>query len=152
MTASGQSKGIDMNILNFLSALYKNRYVASAIGVFLIVCSFYVYHVHASHRIETLERDNKELSRKLDEQQKQIESLKLNYDQIIKAKEDLLTEVESLKTQQRQEEEKLYRENRKKKSLEELAIKKTGLVQKAINKATKNVFECFVTLSKGGDC
>jgi phosphopantothenate synthetase len=78
--------------------------------------------------------------------------LKVNYDAIIKAKDELSTEVQTLKEQQRQEEQKIYRENDNKKSLEELAVKKTGLVQKVINKATKKAFDCFVTISEGGDC
>ena len=141
-----------MDILAFLKTLYQNRYVVISGGVIILLLSFYSYHLYASGRIESLERDNKDLARQVEEQQRQIDVLKVNYDAIIKAKDELLTEVENLKTQQRKEEEKIYRENRDKKSLEELAIKKTGLVQRVINKATKKAFDCFVTLSEGGDC
>lgn len=140
------------SILAFLKTLYQNRYVVISSSVLVLILSFYAYHLHATKKIEALERDNKELIRIVEEQQKQIDVLKVNYDAIIKAKDELLTEVESLKVQQRKEEEKIYRENRNKKSLEELAIRKTGLVQKVINKATKKTFDCFVTLSEGGDC
>jgi hypothetical protein len=139
-------------LLAFFSALYKNRYVISAVGVVFLVLSFYTYHLYASARIDSLQRDNQDLSRKIEQQQREIDNLKVNYVNIIQAKDELSKEVDALKNQQRTEEEKIYRENRKKKSLEELAIKKTTLVQKVVNKATKKVFDCFVTLSEGGDC
>lgn len=140
------------NILIFLKTLYQNRFLVVSVGVIILILSLYSYHLYATRRIESLERDNKELSRQVEEQQKQIDTLKVNYDSIIKAKDELLVEVQALKEQQRKEEDKIYRENRDKKSLEELAIRKTGLVQKVINKATKKAFDCFVTLSEGGDC
>lgn len=140
------------NILVFLKTLYQNRFLVVSGGVIVLLLSLYSYHLYATRRIESLERDNKELSRQVEEQQKQIDTLKVNYDSIIKAKDELLVEVQALKEQQRKEEDKIYRENRDKKSLEELAIRKTGLVQKVINKATKKAFDCFVTLSEGGDC
>lgn len=140
------------NILIFLKTLYQNRFLVVSGGVIVLILSLYSYHLYATRRIESLERDNKELSRQVEEQQKQIDTLKVNYDSIIKAKDELLVEVQILKEQQRKEEDKIYRENRDKKSLEELAIRKTGLVQKVINKATKKAFDCFVTLSEGGDC
>jgi len=140
------------NILLFLKTLYQNRFLVVSGSVVVLLLAFYAYHLHASGKIETLQRDNQELSRRVEEQQKQIDTLKVNYDSIIKAKDELLVEVQALKEQQRKEEDKIYRENRDKKSIEELAIKKTALVQKVINKATKKVFDCFVTLSEGGDC
>lgn len=141
-----------MEILAFFKTLYSNRYVIISSSLVLLLFSFYIYHLRATNRIESLERDNKELNRIVAEQQKQIDVLKVNYDAIIKAKDELSTEVQTLKEQQRQEEQKIYRENDNKKSLEELAVKKTGLVQKVINKATKKAFDCFVTISEGGDC
>lgn len=141
-----------MDIFGLLTLLYRNRYVAGAIAVLVLLLSFYSYHLYASARIESLQRDVQELSRVIQEQKKQIDDIKVNYNQIIKAKDELSTEVQRLKDQQRVEEEKIYRENQKKRSLEELAIKKAGLVQKVINKATKKAFDCFVTLSEGGDC
>lgn len=140
------------NILIFLKTLYQNRFLVVSGGVIVLILSLYSYHLYATRRIESLERDNKELSRQVEEQQKQIDTLKVNYDSIIKAKDELLVEVQALKEQQRKEEDKIYRENRDKKSIEELAIRKTALVQKVINKATKKAFDCFVTLSEGGDC
>jgi len=141
-----------MDILALLSTLYKNRLVISIVGVAFLILSFYTYHLYASARIDSLVRDNQELSRKMEQQQREIDNLKVNYVQIIQAKDELLKEVENLKSQQKIEEDKIYRENKKKKSLEELAIKKTGLVQKVVNKATKKAFDCFVTISEGGDC
>lgn len=140
------------NILLFLKTLYQNRYLVLSGSAVFLALSFYLYHLHATHKIESLEQEKKELTRLVEDQKRQIETIRVNYDAIIKAKDELSTEIQTLKDQQRKEEEKIYRENRNKKSLEELAIRKTGLVQKAVNKATKKVFECFVTISQGGDC
>lgn len=140
------------NILVLLKTLYQNRYLVISGSALFLALSFYLYHLHATHKIESLERNNQELTKLVEEQKRQIENIQVNYDAIIKAKDELSTEVQSLRDSQRKEEEKIFRENRNKKSLEELAIKKTVLVQRAVNKATKKVFECFVTLSVGGDC
>lgn len=46
----------------------------------------------------------------------------------------------------------LYRENQGKKSLEELATKKTSLIQLKINKATEEVLKCFENISRDKPC
>ena len=141
-----------MDILATLAALYKNRVVIGVTALVVVFVSFYIYYLHTTHRIEILERDNIEMSKLVDKQQKQIEAIRKNYDEIVKAKDDLFTEIEKLKQEQKTEEDKIYRERKSKKSLEELAIKKSKLVERVINKATQNVFTCFETLSRGGDC
>jgi septal ring factor EnvC (AmiA/AmiB activator) len=141
-----------MDFVALLATLYNNRYVIAIVAVLGLLGSFYTYHLYASARIDSLVRDNQELSHTIAEQQRQIDTLRVNYESIVKAKDDLFVEVEKIKADQRKEEERIYRENRKKKSLEELATKKTRLVQNAVNKATKRAFECFETISEGGDC
>lgn len=141
-----------MDPVSALALLYKNRYIIATFFVMMILVSFYGYYMHASSRIESLERDNTYLNKVIQDQQRQIETIQKNYEEIVKAKDELFVEVENIKQQQKREEEKIFRENQKKKSLEELAIKKSKLVQNAVNKATKRVFECFETLSEGGDC
>jgi predicted nucleic acid-binding Zn-ribbon protein len=78
--------------------------------------------------------------------------MRKDYDDIIQAKEDLSKEVETLQEKQKTLEETIYRENRGKKSLEELATKKTSLIERMINRATEQVFQCFVEVSKGEVC
>jgi len=141
-----------MDPVSFFAVLYKNRYVIAIVTFLFLVLSFYTYHLYASARIESLQRDNAELAKTISEQQRQIDTLRGNYESIVKAKDELYTEVQQIKEKQQAEEEKLYRERKKKKSLEELAIKKSRLVQNAVNKATKKAFECFETISEGGDC
>ena len=48
--------------------------------------------------------------------------------------------------------EKLYRENRGKKSLEELAVGKSKTVQRLINDATEDVLKCFENISENRKC
>lgn len=141
-----------MSILALLETLYKNRYVIGVVSALFFLLSCYTYYLYTSNKIESLQTQNKELSRQLEEQAKKLEALTKNYQEIIKAKDELSTEVERLKVELREEEEKIYREIDNKKSLEELAEKKAKLVEKAINRATQNVFDCFEVISLGGDC
>jgi len=141
-----------MEPISTLALLYKNRYVIALFFVLMMLVSFYGYYTHASSRIESLERDNILLNNVIQQQQRQIEIIQKNYEQIVRAKDELFEEVEKIKQTQKNEEEKIFRENQKKKSLEELAIKKSKLVQNAVNKATQRAFECFETLSEGGNC
>lgn len=141
-----------MNILLFLQTLYRNRYVIGVITVLFFLLSCYTYYLYTSKKIESLQTQNENLSRQVEEQERRIEELTKNYEEVIKAKEQLSKEIDTIKEDLRKEEEKIYREMDNKKSLEELAQKKSKLVENAINRATQNVFDCFEIISRGGDC
>ena len=78
-----------------------------------------------------------------------VEQVKSDY----KHKEKLYQEreelVKDLREENRELRKKLYREQEGKKPLEELAIAKPGLIEKAVNNGTRKVFECFEKISEG---
>jgi uncharacterized protein YoxC len=93
-----------MDPVSFFAVLYKNRYVIAIVTFLFLVLSFYTYHLYASAKIESLERDNDELAKTIAEQQRQIDTLRVNYESIVKAKDELYTEVQHIKEKQQAEE------------------------------------------------
>lgn len=140
------------NALLFIKKLWDNR-VLVGIGTFVfVVASFYIYYLQSSHKIETLSRDNAELQLVIEQQKRTIENIKTDYNKIIAAKDELAREIKQTQTEVEELREKLFRENLGKKPLEELATKKTSLIERKINKATEKEFRCIEKLTQGGDC
>ena len=125
-----------------------NKYV---IGAILIIMIYFTYR-SMSLAIEDLENKTAIQTETIKQQVDTIESLKKDYNDIIKKRDEYKHEAEKLGEDKRLLEEKLYRENRGKKSLEELAVKKSTLIEKKINSATDNVLNCFERISHGEDC
>jgi septal ring factor EnvC (AmiA/AmiB activator) len=140
------------SILLFLKKLWDNRTLVGIVLFLCVVFSFYAYHIHASSRIDSLTRENTQLQLVIEQQKKAIESIKTDYKKIIAAKEELAQEIKNTQTEVEELREKLYRENLGKKPLEELATKKTSLIEKKINKATEEALRCIELLTRGGDC
>lgn len=141
-----------MDILALFSVLYNNRVVIGIITLAFFLLSCLTYYIYASSKIESLQKDNTHLSQELEEQKRIIETLKQNYENLIKTKDNLVREIDDIRRQEQDEIDKINREQNKKQSLEELALKKSQLVEKAVNRATQNVFQCFEIISLGGDC
>lgn len=140
------------SILAYLKLLWDNRFVV-AIGTFaILLVSFYVYYNVTQSRIESLTRQNKELEIVVQQQKQAIEQIQKDYKQVIDSKEELTKQIQDTQTEVQELKEKLFRENLGKKPLEELATKKTTLIEKKINKATEELFRCLELLTQGGDC
>lgn len=131
-----------------VGSILTNKYVIGLIAALALI----IYIQHLRHSVESLKTENSALETQVETQKKTIENIKKDVEAVSKAKEDVLAERERLDKKKKELEETIYRENKKKKSLEELALKKTTLIQKKVNAATKQVFECFELISKGGDC
>ena len=139
-------------MIEILAVLYKNRYMV-VIGAFLSLClAFYLYHLKATIAINNLTEERNQLKKTVEQQIETLNKVQEDYKKIIKARDDLETENQTLHDKERKLRESLYRENKQKKSLEKLAMKKTSLIQKKINEATKKVIECFEQISTGGEC
>jgi len=139
-------------MIELLAKIYQNRYLL-IVAAFVTLCiAFYIYFLRASSTIDRLESENNSLKTLVQQQIDAFNKMRKDYDDIIQAKEDLSKEVETLQEKQKTLEETIYRENRGKKSLEELATKKTSLIERMINRATEQVFQCFVEVSKGEVC
>ena len=141
-----------MEFFATLALLYKNRYVIGFVSLAFFLLSCFAYYTYASSKIELLEKDKAHLQEVIEEQKRQIETIKKNYEELIRTKDELSREIEDIRQKEQEAIEKILREERDKKSLEELALKKSKLVENAVNRATQNVFECFEIISLGGDC
>lgn len=136
----------------FLNKLWENRiFVAIGLFVFLIF-SFVVYYKVTQGQIKSLKTENTRLVLVVEQQKQAIEQIQRDYKEVIRSREELSTEIQATQTEIQELREKLFRENLGKKPLEELATKKTTLIEKKINKATKEVFRCLEILSEGGNC
>jgi len=139
-------------MIELLAKLYQNRYVV-VIGAIVLLCvSFYLYHLRATIKIERLETENAKLEDIVTRQSDALVKIEQNYKEIISAKDEMQKELHEIQERHDTLVKTIYRENRRKKSIEELARKKTSLIEKKINKATDNVLKCFETLSRGGAC
>ena len=132
----------------FLLQLILNKYTAAL--VLLLSVLGYIYFLRSS--VATLRSENTTLVLTVEQQQKVIAQVQADVKSVIAAKDAYVTAAEDLAKKKKALGDTLYRENRKKKSLEELAIKKTALIQKKVNDATQKVFKCFQVISKGGNC
>ena len=140
------------SILLFLTKLWDNRIVI-AVGAFgVLLASFYFYYTIASNRIDELTRQNQELQIVIEQQKKAIEQIQRDYKNVIESKDELNKQIQDTQTEVQELREKLFRENQGKRPLEELATKKTTLIEKKINKATDDALRCLELLTHGGDC
>lgn len=140
------------SILLFLNKLWSNRIVI-VLGAFgVLIAAFYLYYTIASSRIDELTRHNQELQIIIEQQKKAIEQIQRDYKQVIESKQELNKQIQDTQTEVQELREKLFRENQGKRPLEELATKKTTLIEKKINKATQDVLSCLELLTRGGDC
>jgi predicted nucleic acid-binding Zn-ribbon protein len=140
------------SILAFLKTAYEKRILIASGTFALVVIAFYVYHKTTQARIENLLRENGRLEVIVQQQKTAIEQIQKDYKSVIESKDELSKQIENTQTEVQELREKLFRENLGKKPLEELATKKTTLIEKKINKATEEVLKCFELLSQGGDC
>lgn len=137
-------------VAGLFSTFFGNKYVVGALLLVSVFLGVYIYYLQTSNKIIRLQ--NNQLTETVSLQSNVIQQLKND----AKQKEESLKEIsrvkEELQTKVNEIEKTLYRENNNKKSLEELATKKTSLVEKKVNDATDRVLRCFETLSRGGDC
>ena len=136
----------------FLLNILNNRYVIGGILIFVVLSGAVIYYKWSEHKIESLTKKVNELTVVVETQQKIIAEQKVNYEKIIASNKELVETTETLNRKNKELEDTLYREREGKKSLEELARKKTRLIEKLVNRGTKEVLDCFETISKGGSC
>jgi Skp family chaperone for outer membrane proteins len=141
-----------MNIMAFLSVLYTNRLVIGIVSLAFVILSCFAYYKYTTVKIEMLEQENARLVEEVEAQKRVIQTLKQNYENLVKTKDDLSREIDDIRRKEQEEIDKISREQNNKKSLEELALKKSKLVENAVNRATQNVLQCFEIISLGGDC
>ena len=128
--------------------LLSNRFVIIGIAA---VSLFGVYKYQA-YRIDSLNRENLTLSADLKTVQNNMKSMQTAYIEIVKARTAIDVKAHELEKKNKALEDTLYRETRKRKSLETLAERKSSLVEKAVNKGTLNVLRCIESASRGEDC
>jgi predicted RNase H-like nuclease (RuvC/YqgF family) len=133
-------------------SLLANRYVIGFLLIASVLSTAGVYYYRTSAKIERLSKENAELTILVHSQEKAIELL-------IKESEAVRQRLLTFQLAERKAgekikelEDKLNRKARGKKSLGELALKKSSLIEKKANLATKEVFKCFKDISKGKDC
>jgi len=132
--------------------MFLNPTVLKILGALLIVVSSIVYVKYTQNQIDTLTQDNELLQLGIEEQHRVIDSLQNDIQLIIESRDKLSELLIKSNNEITELKEKLYRENQGKQSLEQLAIKKPQLVENIVNKATKDVFDCFESLIDNQEC
>lgn len=125
----------------------------------LAITSIYAVYKYQDYRIESLLERNKKLEAKLEESKHVIEKARLAvismqelYESVLAKKSELDVLNNSLYEKNRKLEDTLNRERVGKRKLEELARKKSKLVEKAINNGTFQTMKCFELLTRGEEC
>lgn len=136
----------------FVMTFLMNKYVLGGLAIGITVLSCYATFKYQSHRIDILKEEKASLKSIVIQQNLTIERLQADYKAIISSKEKLNHEVIKLRNTSKTLENKLRRERNGKKPIDELARAKPGLVGKAVNDGTKNVFDCFEKISRGEEC
>jgi len=132
--------------------MFLNPTVLKILGVLIIVVSSIVYVKYTQNQINALTQDNELLQLGIEEQHRVIDSLQNDIQLIIESRDKLSELLIKSNNEITELKEKLYRENQGKQSLEQLAIKKPQLVENIVNKATKDVFDCFESLIDNQEC
>jgi len=121
---------------------------------FLILCSvslliigalgLYIYVNHLRNEVDSLTTENSQLKVAVQEQQKTIDTLKKDYEQIIKKKDEYNQKVKELEKKNKALKDDLFRETLGKKSLEDEALgKDRDLIEKHINDITRKSLRCL---------
>ena len=132
--------------------MFLNPTVLKILGVLIIVVSSIVFVKYTQNQINALTQDNELLQLEIEEQHRVIDSLQNDIQSIIESRDKLSELLIKSNNEITELKEKLYRENQGKQSLEQLAIKKPQLVENIVNKATKDVFDCFESLIDNQEC
>lgn len=132
--------------------LITNKYVASILAVLILASSAYFYYWWSSSKLKAQSQEIIRLSEIVETQQEEIQKLDRNYKAIVKSHNDLFDETIRIRSQTRDLARVLYREHDKKKSIEELALSKTSLIEQKVNRATADVLNCFEKISIGEEC
>jgi chromosome segregation ATPase len=139
-------------LLPYIQKIITNKYVIIGVTVVTLAVGAYLYHVVTQRKIENLEHENHNLRQTVAVQKEKLFKQDADYKTVIDKLKKYNKEVESLKVQNKELEDKLYREREGKKSLEELARKKSQLVEKAVNRGTKKVLDCFENITNNKEC
>ena len=132
--------------------MFLNPTVLKILGVLIIVVCSIVFVKYTQNQINALTQDNELLQLGIEEQHRVIDSLQNDIQSIIESRDKLSELLIKSNNEITELKEKLYRENQGKQSLEQLAIKKPQLVENIVNKATKDVFDCFESLIDNQEC
>ena len=139
-------------ILLTLKTLWKNKSIVLLSTLMVVLLSFFTYYHYSSARIKDLKERKTLLEHRLAQQEILMNDLKNNYKKIIKSRDELVEEIHSARKEIDDLQKVLSGKDRGKKTLEEIARKKTSLIESKVNVATENVIKCFELLSSGGDC
>ena len=122
--------------------------------------TIYKEHRRVYDRIAKLETElsdktiqNDRLSRKVNSMRTQMTVLSMGFEEVTKALNEIIKNERDSRESIKRLEDRLYREKEGKKSLEELAEKRPGLVQKIFNDEMKRLKRCIelFTGSKRGE-
>lgn len=120
------------------------------IGSILLVC--YLYYIATTSKIHNLEKKNEVLLEQTVGLQAQQKNLLENYKKIEVYNKDNIDLIKKLDIKTQKNKESLFRELKNKKSIEYLALRKTILVEKAVNDGTKKSLDCLEKVTAGEVC
>jgi hypothetical protein len=138
--------------MSFLTSLIFNPAVLKTLLIGGLLIGGLTYYKHIQNDRERLRNENT-LQKFANEQQKEtIKTLQEDFRKIIEANNQLNIQLEKNRKETEKLRDVLFRETQGKASLEELARGKPSLVERRINSATQDVFNCLENISKRQPC
>lgn len=135
-----------------LRYIITNKYLIIILIIVLSYTTFFAYYTFVKYKIESLTTKVTTLEDENLKKNLYIQNLKIDYDKILKSRDELnelaqksAKNIETLR-------KKLNREIAGKKSIEELAFAKPTLVEGYINKRIKAQLNCFKYIDLNGEC
>jgi len=102
-----------------------------------------------THNLEVTKVDNETLKHNIVVVKKRMDKLGEDYQAVNNTLNKLIQKNQQIEKNYNRLHEKLYRESKGKKSIEELAVRKPGLVEKVINTEIKRINKCVEALTGG---
>ncbi len=139
-------------LMTAIRYILSNKIVIAISIIVISYLSFFAYYKISRYRIESL--TTKVATLEADNMQKDayIQNLKVDYDKILKSRDELAALAESRNKNISELKKKLDRDSYGKASLKDLAKKKPTLVEKYINAEIAKQIKCFKSISSGGEC
>lgn len=135
-----------------LRYIITNKYFIIISIIVLSYASFFAYYTFAKYKIESLTNNVIELEAENLKKTLYIQNLKIDYEKIIKFKDELAALGEKNNKIILDLKSKLNRDQLNKKSLADLAKSKPKLVENYINKEIVRQLDCLKNITSDGDC
>lgn len=135
-------------VLSIIEIIKRYKTIIICGTILTIIISAFLYIKYLNYRIDKLKTENTNLHIAYEIQKNNVEKLQKDIIEIQSIKDDYINKIDQLKDRDKKLREQLFREQKGKKSLEDLILMdKKNRIEKSINKASNKVLRCLEIVS-----